>query len=473
MLADASLKELLTSGYRLNVYALRADVDAEEAARIIAEEQILPRLSGCKDEGIISMVKADNNYFYEAVLTYKESSSGGGGGSEPGKPDDKPEEPVNQYTVTVVTLPEGEDLGTVTPSATEVEEGGEVTFTVEPNDDVTVVSIAAQVGETASFTYEYVEGTKYTISDIHGNVIITVEFKLEPPVFPVEWNAATGTLTFQVGSDGTTAAAAMGSDELNLTNAKTGLQQQVKWYEKYDPDKAFDLENFTFQDVQSLVVESGSDVHKIPANTFAASMYPNENKDSKLKTVKLSGVTEIGMTAFAYCTNLKEVTLTDASHIELKTVKLSGVTEIGMTAFAYCTNLKEVTLTDASHIEMSAFVMCGITNLDISGNSLNLAMTAFNSCRQMTSVKLSGDNITIGVSAFSECETLEKVEIIGNLTSVYVGAFRLSPNRLSSATIYYEGGAEAFEKACKTYPNGTSCTLKEVGLSEDNFSAKT
>src|SRR5699024_3963222 len=95
------------------------------------------------------------------------------------------------------------------------------------------------------------------------------------------------------------------------------------------------------------------------------------------------------------------------------------------------------------------------------------------SCRQMTSVKLSGDNITIGVSAFSECETLEKVEIIGNLTSVYVGAFSLSPNRLSSATIYYESGAEAFEKACKTYPNGTSCTLKEVGLSEDNFPAKT
>ena len=215
MLADASLKELLTSGYRLNVYALRADVGAEEVARTIAEEQILPRLSGCKDEGIISMVKADNDYFYEAVLTYKESSAGGGGGSEPGKPDDKPEEPVNQYTITVVTLPEGEDLGTVTPSATEVEEGGEVIFTVEPNEDVTVVSIAAQVGEAASFTYEYVEGTKYTISDIHGNVTITVEFKLEPPVFPVEWNAATGTLTFQVGSDGTTAAAAMESDYLD------------------------------------------------------------------------------------------------------------------------------------------------------------------------------------------------------------------------------------------------------------------
>ena len=431
MLADASLKELLTSGYRLNVYALRADVDAEEAARTIAEEQILPRLSGCKDEGVISMVKADNNYFYEAVLTYKEGGSGGGGGHEPGKPDDKPEEPDPQPTIYTVETIYDTELGTVEAPET-VEEGGEVTFTVEPNDDVTVVSIT--VNDEA---YDE-EILTHTISNVQSNITITVEFKLEPPVFPVEWNAATGTLTFQVGSDGTTAATAMGSDELNLTNAKAGLHQQVEWYEKYDPDKAFELENFTFQDVQSLVVESGSDVHKIPANTFAASIYPDENKDSKLKTVKLS-----------------------------------GVTEIGMTAFANCINLKEVTLTDASHIEMSAFVMCGITNLDISGNSLNLAMAAFNACRQLTSVKLSGDNITIGVSAFSECGTLEKVEIIGNLTSVYVGAFSLSPDRLSSATIYYEGGAEAFEKACKTYPDGNLCTLEKVGLSEDNFPAKT
>ena len=261
--ADASLKELLTSGYRLNVYALRADVGAEEVARTIAEEQILPRLSGCKDEGIISMVKADNNYFYEAVLTYKESSSGGGGGSEPGKPDDKPEEPVNQYTVTVVTLPEGEDLGTVTPSATEVEEGGEVTFTVEPNDDVTVVSIAAQVGETASFTYEYVEGTKYTISDIHGNVTITVEFKLEPPVFPVEWNAATGTLTFQVGSDGTTAATTMNSESLTEKAVRKGLEQQATWltehgFESFDAS-AFDLKG----QVKYLIVKDDSGVSSI------------------------------------------------------------------------------------------------------------------------------------------------------------------------------------------------------------------
>ena len=89
------------------------------------------------------MVKAENNYFYEAVLTYKEGSSGGGGGHEPGEPDDKPEKPAIQYSVTVVTKPEDEDLGTVTPSAAKVEEGGDITFTVQPNDGVNVTDITS------------------------------------------------------------------------------------------------------------------------------------------------------------------------------------------------------------------------------------------------------------------------------------------------------------------------------------------
>ena len=80
MTMDKSIEKLLTSGYRLDVYALRADVDAEQAAEQLADE-FINRLSGCEDEGFISMVKADNGYFYEAVLTYKHDSGGSGGGS--------------------------------------------------------------------------------------------------------------------------------------------------------------------------------------------------------------------------------------------------------------------------------------------------------------------------------------------------------------------------------------------------------
>ena len=78
MTMDKSIAKLLTSGYRLDVYALRADIDADQAAAQLADE-FVNRLAGCEDEGYISMVKADNSYFYMAVLTYKHGGNGGSG----------------------------------------------------------------------------------------------------------------------------------------------------------------------------------------------------------------------------------------------------------------------------------------------------------------------------------------------------------------------------------------------------------
>ena len=451
MLADASLKELLTSGYRLNVYALRADVDAEEVARTIAEEQILPRLSGCKDEGVISMVKANNDYFYEAVLTYKESSSGGGGGSEPGKPDDKPEEPVNQYTVTVVTLPEGEDLGTVTPSATEVEEGGEVTFTVEPNDDVTVVSITVN-----DETYDE-EILTHTISNVQSNITITVEFKLEPPVFPVEWNAATGTLTFQVGSDGTTAAEAMNSESLTEKAVQQGLERQATWltehgFESFEPS-AFDLK----EQVKHLIVKDSSGISGIGYCAFSyadngASDTPlTEDKyNTSLESIDLSGVTQISGGAFKWCSALKQLSLSGVQVIKngafcddsgLTEIELSGVENEGEAAFSLCKNLTDVTLRDISIISISAFGRCEkLTNVHLIGSGIEIQ---------------NGPNSLIPSGAFAMCPQLEEVLIEGTLKEIGDKTFSLAdPNDIfntipnPNVTIRCTGGVDAFKKAC-------------------------
>ena len=451
MLADASLKELLTSGYRLNVYALRADVDAEEAARTIAEEQILTRLSGCKDEGIISMVKADNNYFYEAVLTYKESSSGGGGGSEPGKPDDEPEKPVNQYTVTVVTLPEGEDLGTVTPSATEVEEGGEVTFTVEPNEDVTVVSITVN-----DETYDEKILT-HTISNVQSNITITVEFKLEPPVFPVEWNAATGTLTFQVGSDGTTAAEAMNSESLTEKAVQQGLEQQATWltehsFESFEP-AAFDLKG----QVKHLIVKDGSGISGI-GYCFSYATDPQPTTPTKwnttLESIDLSGVAKIFEGAFKGCTTLKELSL-------------SGVQEIGYSAFYYDSGLAKIELSGIKTLRESAFGLCkNLTDVTLRGISI-IEVGAFTGCEALTNVHLVGSEDDIRIQnatndwglgymsgAFARCPKLAMVVIEGTLHEIAADTFSninmetadkiTNPN----VTIRCTGGLNAFKAAC-------------------------
>ena len=467
MLADASLKELLTSGYRLNVYALRADVDAEEAARTIAEEQILPRLSGCKDEGVISMVKADNNYFYEAVLTYKESSSGGGGGShEPGKPDDEPEKPVNQYTVTVVTLPEGEDLGTVTPSATAVEEGGEITFTVEPNDDVTVVSITVN-----DETYDE-EILTHTISNVQSNITITVEFKLEPPVFPVEWNAATGTLTFQVGSDGTTAAEAMNSESLTEKAVQQGLEQQATWltehgFESFEPAD-FDLK----EQIQHLAVKSDSGVTAIGSYAFCGGSYGVLDTEGNimLQSVQLSPeVKDIYQQAFLRCR-------------KLATIDMPGVETIGFAAFSGCSSLANVMLTGTTSIGSTAFESCtALTKLSInsSGKDLKISMGGFSTCTSLQEVQIfankitlkGGYNTSLGISipsgVFIQCTNLKTVILNGHLEEVGECAFALlkNPGSLdfevelnSDVFIYCTEGPDAFMTACGDH------TLEDIGI---------
>ena len=80
MTMDKSIEKLLTSGYRLDVYAIRADIDADQAAAQLADE-VVNRLGGCEDGGYISMVKAENGYLYEAVLVYKHDSGSSGGGA--------------------------------------------------------------------------------------------------------------------------------------------------------------------------------------------------------------------------------------------------------------------------------------------------------------------------------------------------------------------------------------------------------
>ena len=83
MAMDKTIEKLLTAGYRLDIYALRADIDAAKAAAQLADE-FASRLAGCEEKGYISMVKADNGYFYEAVLVYKHG--GNGGASDSGEP---------------------------------------------------------------------------------------------------------------------------------------------------------------------------------------------------------------------------------------------------------------------------------------------------------------------------------------------------------------------------------------------------
>ena len=161
MRADESIEPFLTSGYRLDVYPLRADISAKDAAKQLAAE-FVNRLAGCEDKGYISMVKADNGYFYEAVLTYKHSSSGSSSGGD--------DATTPTYTVTV----DAGDGGTViTPESDTITTGSTFEFTVTPEEGFKVSTVTASNGIAKEIDKEK---RTWELSGVTENTTITVEF---------------------------------------------------------------------------------------------------------------------------------------------------------------------------------------------------------------------------------------------------------------------------------------------------------
>ena len=392
---DKTAEKLLTSGYRLDVYALRADVDADQAAEQLAG-QFIARLAGCEDEGFISMVKADNGYFYEAVLTYRHGGSGGGSGSsggDGGGEDEQPDEPK------------------------------------------------------------------------------------EPPVFPVAWDAVTGTLTFQVGSDGTNAATAMSSESLTENAVRSGLERQAAWLTEHG-FKSFESETFDLKkQVQHLVVKSGSGVTAIGSYAFCGGSYGVLDTEGNimLQSVQLSPeVKDIYQQAFLRCR-------------KLATIDMPGVETIGFAAFSGCSSLANVILTGTTSIGSTAFESCtALTKLSInsSGKDLKISMGGFSTCTSLQEVQISAKNITLkggynkgfpGLSipsgAFTQCTSLETVTLNGCLEEVGECAFALlkNPGSLdfevelnSDVLIYCTEGLNAFMTACGDH------TLKDIGIANEN-----
>lgn len=187
-------------------------------------------------------------------------------------------------------------------------------------------------------------------------------------------------------------------------------------------------------------------------------------KASNLKNVtfadKGKGLKTIGMYAFADCSSLESIDLSNSSITEipenafsnctsLKTVKLpSTVTKIADDAFANCKKLEEIqglSNCKISEIGTDAFAGCyNLKTFDISSATItSLPDTICSNMYALTSIHLPKTLTSIGTSALEGCKKLEEITGISDckLTSI---------------------GANAF----------ASCSaLKEVDLSKSSFTA--
>ncbi len=101
------------------------------------------------------------------------------------------------------------------------------------------------------------------------------------------------------------------------------------------------------------------------------------------------------------------------------------VTHIGASAFAYCTQLTEVTLPNTiTHIQPFAFHACPLLHtITLSNTLLEIAEFAFYNCAQLTSITFPTTLQTISNDAFGACTLLTEVTIPANVNTIGEGAF--------------------------------------------------
>ena len=102
---------------------------------------------------------------------------------------------------------------------------------------------------------------------------------------------------------------------------------------------------------------------------------------------------------------------------------LGAVQEVGFKAFANCSKLKTLVVSDTVKVFGSyAFYGCGIESLEIPGDGVVLEASAFSACKKMTSIAFSGAGAVIGTNAFYKNNGVSTVDL-STVASVGFKAF--------------------------------------------------
>lgn len=176
---------------------------------------------------------------------------------------------------------------------------------------------------------------------------------------------------------------------------------------------------------------------------------------AKLESIVIpKSVEKIGDSAFWGCAKLESITLpfigeTDAgttntafSYVfggeipsSLKEVTVTNSEMIPASAFAGCTSLKKITLSDTvKEIGNDAFRGCSKIETAILGSSLvTVGDNAFKDCSALTAISLPDSLRSIGKYAFAYCSRLYSIEIPDGMSAISYGAFE---NCKKLSTVY-------------------------------------
>lgn len=180
-----------------------------------------------------------------------------------------------------------------------------------------------------------------------------------------------------------------------------------------------------------------------------------------------NGVTSIGKYAFYDCTNLTGVTISNS------------VANIGESAFSGCNSLPVidnvryadtylVSITDNSlnaftikdgtrWIGSSAFERCrNLTTISIPNSVIDIGDAAFGGCGALTSITIPNSVTRIGASAFNGCSSIQSLVIPNNVEYIGEEAFghctNLSYIKLPDGYVIFEEGSDGPFNGCSSLP---------------------
>ncbi len=141
-----------------------------------------------------------------------------------------------------------------------------------------------------------------------------------------------------------------------------------------------------------------------------------ENKTyvpASLKTVIITGDTEIDGHAFIGCSYIQSITIPDS------------VTSIGGSAFENCSSLTNINIHQSvTSIGYSAFYGCSsLTSINIPDSVTEIGSSAFSGCSSLASIVIPDGVTLIEGRTFSRCSSLTSINIPDSVTSIGGAAF--------------------------------------------------
>ena len=174
--------------------------------------------------------------------------------------------------------------------------------------------------------------------------------------------------------------------------------------------------------------------------TYEIRRYIGESSEVNIpQLINNKEVTSIGESAFEDCNCTTIIIPATVKNIENYAFFGCNIEKATIPSIAISSiknsKLKEVIITTGNEIGDSAFAGCSnLTSIIISDNVTSIGNYAFQDCTTLTSIRIPHNVISIGIGAFSFCNSLRDITIPDNVTSIRDYAF-LKCENLTNVTI--------------------------------------